>query len=342
MAEMIPFSSRDWLTGKYRRHFTQWFVKKNGFRNFFIRLDNQINFSFFRESKAYGDSIVVGKDNWLFEKSYIKEMNGEQPVNINRMESKISRLKQLQNILESRGIYFLLVIAPSKATIYNEFIAQRHIKMHPVRETGNYIKIKNLLDSNGINYLDGHSFFLQNKKDAPYDLFVKGGTHWSYYGASLFSKDLISKIQKDTNLPLGTLSYQDIKADYNPQGTDRDLAELLNVFNDKATRSLTGHPVMRVTFPEDSIRPNVLLVGDSFMHTVNKYTDKIFGIRDFYYYFKQNIPEPWDNERRHIAQKERLKKLILSKEIIIIENNEANLRQLGFGFIGAACKALKI
>lgn len=99
---------------------------------------------------------------------------------------------------------------------------------------------------------------------------------------------------------------------------------------------------MRVTFPEDSIRPNVLLVGDSFMHTVNKYTDKIFGIRDFYYYFKQNIPEPWDNERRHIAQKERLKKLILSKEIIIIENNEANLRQLGFGFIGAACKALKI
>lgn len=174
MAEMIPFSSRDWLTGKYRRHFTQWFVKKNGFRNFFIRLDNQINFSFFRESKAYGDSIVVGKDNWLFEKSYIKEMNGEQPVNINRMESKISRLKQLQNILESRGIYFLLVIAPSKATIYNEFIAQRHIKMHPVRETGNYIKIKNLLDSNGINYLDGHSFFLQNKKDAPYDLFVKG------------------------------------------------------------------------------------------------------------------------------------------------------------------------
>ncbi|MCI5146437.1 MAG: hypothetical protein D3923_13145 [Candidatus Electrothrix sp. AR3] len=307
---------------------------------FFFRLDNQINFSLFRESKSYGDSLVVGKDNWLFEKSYLKEINEERVFNTERMKSKISRLKQLQHILKAKKIYFLLLIAPSKATVYSEFIPQRYLKNGPRQETVNYTKTKQLLDKNEINYLDGHDFFLQHKKDAAYDLFVKGGTHWSYYGASLFSKEVIRKIQNDTKLPIGTLSYQSIQADYNPQDTDRDLADLLNVFNDNATKSLTAHPVMAVNFPEHSIRPEVLLIGDSFMHTINKYTDQIFGNRDFYYYFKQNIPAPWNKERLHIPKKDQLKEIILGKDIVILESNEANFQKIGFGFIGAAVNAL--
>lgn len=341
-AALPVFKYSDWLTGKYQKRLETAFTKLNGLRNFGIRLDNQINFSLFRECKSYGGSIAVGKDNWLFEKAYINNMNNDTPVDLPGLEARISEMKQLQDLLEARGIYFIFLITPSKATVYGEYLPEKYIKHSLVRTTPQYANTRRLIDTHGINYMDAHEFFMENKTTAPYDLFVRSGTHWSYYGASLFSMALASRITQDTGLPLGSISCESIRVDSLPLGTDGDIASLMNVFDMTATCREMAHPTMKTTFPPDPVRPDVLLVGDSFLQTLNVFMcDPLFGTRDYYFYYRRNIPRPFSKDRETIPMNEQLKEAILNKKIIIIGNNEVYLNTIGFGFIKEAIRALQ-
>jgi hypothetical protein len=340
-AERPVFKYSDWFTGKYQKKVETAFTKLNGLRGFLVRLDNQINFSIFGECKSYGGGIAVGKDNWLFEKSYVNHMNNNNQADLSVMEPRIMEMKKLQDLLASRDIYFLFLITPSKATVYGEHLTEKYLKNSLIRETAKYTTARRLLDTHGINYIDAHKFFMENKKTAPYDLFVRGGTHWSYYGASLFSMELISRIQQDTELPIGSISCESIQVSSLPWSTDADIASLMNVFDMTPACGKMAHPIMKTSFPHNAIRPDVLVVGGSFLHTINLFVcDKIFGTRDYYYYYKSNRPRPSSKDREIIPKNEQLKDAILSKKIIIVESNETLLHNIGSGFIKDAIKAL--
>ncbi len=342
VAERPVFKYSDWLTGKYQKEVETAFSKLNGLRGFFVRLDNQINFSLFKECSSYGGGIAVGKDNWLFEKSYVNYMNNDNQADLSALEPRIIEMKQLQDLLTSRDIYFLFLITPSKATVYGEHLSEKYIKDSLVRETAKYTTAKRLLDSHGINYIDAHKFFMENKETAPYDLFVRGGTHWSYYGASLFSMELISRTRQDTGLPIGSISCESIQVGSLPWSTDADIASLMNVFDMTPACGDMPHPIMKTSFPKNAIRPDVLVVGGSFLHTINGFVcDELFGTRDYYYYYQRNIPRPFSKDRESIPKNEQLKDALLSKQIIIVESNETLLHNIGSGFIEDAVKALK-
>ena len=320
------FRYSQWASGNYQDQLEKWFKKRIGFRSFLIKLDNQINFSIFRECYSYNDSIVVGNNNWLLEKGYIKSLNNSSQANLSLLEPRIKVLKQLQDILSDRGIYFLYLISPSKTTIYGEYIPKKYLKKPLFRDTAVYLHTKRLLDRYRVNYLDGHEFFMQKKEIAPYDVFVRGGTHWSRYGAFLFSDNLVARIRQETGMTIGSISCDPLRIDYLPTGTDCDLASLMNVFDMKATFGKTAHPSVTPRFPHDHVQPDVLIVGSSFMHTINEFVfDKLFGERDFFYYYRRNIPKTFREDRQAIPKKEKLRETLLHKQIIIVENNEAQL-----------------
>ncbi|MDY0223119.1 MAG: DUF4214 domain-containing protein [Desulfobacterium sp.] len=341
MVDQLSFNYSDWFAGRYQKKIEGLFAKQNGFRSFFIRLDNQINLSLFGESKSYNNAIVVGRDNWLFERDYIKDMNNENQVDIGVIEPQISEMKKLQNLLGSRGIYFLFLISPSKATVYGEYVPKSYIRESLVQDTINYTNVKRLVTEYGINCLDAHEFFIREKQSAPHDLFVQSGTHWSYYGAAMFSTALVSKIQSASGIPIGSLTCESIRVDHLPLGTDRDLSSLMNVFSMKSLFGETAHPTVKAHFQGKTIRPDVLIVGGSFMHTINELVcDNLFGKRDFYFYYQRNIPDTPDRDGEKIPANRQLKDAILSKQIIIVETNEIFLHNIGFGFIANAIKAL--
>ncbi len=332
-----------WASGSYQDRLENWFKKRIGFRSFFIKLDNQINFSIFRECHSYNDGIVVGHDNWLFEKGYIKSLNNAARANPIKLEHRIQALRQLQDILRDRGIYFLYLVSPSKATIYGEYIPKKDLKKPLLRDTPVYLQTKRLLDQYQVNYLDGHEFFMQKKETAPYDVFVRGGTHWSHYGACLFSENLVARIRQDTGMPIGSISCDPLRIDSLPTGTDRDLASLMNVFDMTATFGKTAHPSAAPLYPHDRVQPHILIVGSSFMHTINEFVcDKLFGDRDFFYYYRRNIPNPFREERQAIPKNEQLRETLLRKKIVIVENNEANLgHAIGYQFVSDAIQVLR-
>jgi len=87
------FSWSSWMDGTYQMQFDRYIEDHIGFRPFFVRLSNQIDFSLFNKANAEG--IVLGKNKMVYEYDYIREMVGEdfigQKIAANAVSSKISQ-----------------------------------------------------------------------------------------------------------------------------------------------------------------------------------------------------------------------------------------------------------
>ncbi len=335
------FNLNDWNRGIFQEEFQTWFQKKIGLREYYIRLDNQINFSLFNECKSYKNAIVLGKNNWLYERPYINSYRGMDRVPRKELEKRIAQMKQLQDLLEKENIVFLFIISPSKATVYPEYLPQRYLRGYQHGILSNYDDVKELLDAYQVHYLDAHQYFVSQKNKAMYRLFLPGGTHWSHYGAYLFCLNIIDAIERQGNFSLGDLTGEPMLVDNHPRGTDRDLAGLMNVLDKHATDSRTAHPNINVSFSKNDVHPNGLIVGSSFSHQITCYmTDKLFNKRDLYYYYKRNMQYPVQSQDTSVPKGSELKAVIFKKQVVILEANESALNDIGCGFIQEAVTCL--
>src|SRR5438045_700686 len=69
------FTKAGWFSGQYQDSTLQWFNENFGFRASAVRLRNQVYWAFDHEAKA--KDVVVGKDNWLYEKNYVLAYTGK-------------------------------------------------------------------------------------------------------------------------------------------------------------------------------------------------------------------------------------------------------------------------
>ena len=116
----------DWRPGgtaTLQSEFDTWFNQRIGLRGFFVRTSNQINYTLFRRvAQERGTQVLIGKGGFLFEKAYVGCL---QPGRRALPEAELqvgAATRRLQDELAARGIAFLLVIAPSKAEIYPDFL----------------------------------------------------------------------------------------------------------------------------------------------------------------------------------------------------------------------------
>lgn len=344
--EFPIISVKSFWAGEFQIRLDKWVSTNLGLRGAFVRLDNQINFSFFNEiSSKYESKIIVGKDKWLYEKAYIDSLNHRDEVPQKFLEDKVRSLKKLQALLESNGIHFVFLITPSKATIYPEYIKDKYIIPKNSAKASNYEKIVPLLQINGVHYIDGHQYFLELKKRSPYPVYPSSGIHWSFYSSCYFTLELISALENLTKQKMGKFQFDRIYITDRPSSSDRDLARLTNILFEK---SLYGKEYY---YPETSssvsvenvFRPKILFVGGSYLWTLFYYLEKhqVYSERDFYSYYKQNAKYPAQTFNPIDKKNLDLKREILAKDIVVIESNEHALTQLGFGFIEDALKALE-
>lgn len=317
-----------------------------GLRPIFIRIDNQINYSLFDEiSSKYPSRIILGNDKWLFEKPYIDSFNKLDAVPLAVLEKQIQSLGKLQTALSARGILFLFVITPSKASIYPEYINPKYLIPNRQEKETNYEKFIPLSDKYRINYLDGHQFFMEQKKESPYLLYPRSGTHWNYYSCYLFTVELIARLAKMLNKELQTIECKAITLRNFPVGSEKDLAEFSNII---FTKSLYGqYPNPEIAPSPNSkmvFHPKMLFVGTSYLWPLFNYMDtyQIYSQRVFYYYYAKKYLYPQGSNSPIDKRLESLQKEILSQDVIIIESNEAGLGDIGFGFVEGALKALEV
>ena len=129
------------------------------------------------------------------------------------VEAHVKEIAEIQDRLGQRGIAFVLLITPSKASIYPEFIPDIFCRS-PKSTSRDYENFVPLLDQYKINYVDGHVITLAAKAREQVSVFTQGGTHWNFLGAYYTVERLLTMIEALTRQSIGKLSLQDLEIDH--------------------------------------------------------------------------------------------------------------------------------
>ena len=281
------------LDGSVFRATEEWFSGHVGLHNLWVRLDNQVSYTLFRESpvRETGTRVVVGPDDWLFEYAYITAAVTPSPHSTEQLEAMAALIRRVQDKLARRGPRLLLVVAPSKVELYPEYVSPLHFAgRNPATIKTTYEQLRPLLHAAGVEFFDGPARFAAWKASGQEHLFARTGTHWSYfaiYHTALELRGLLNP-HLHRHLPALELASLDYRA---PQRTDTDLHRLLNLLLPPFHETDQPFPKLAAQSetPAENL-PRLLWVNDSFglglIDTL--YQANAMQATDCLYYF-QNI-----------------------------------------------------
>lgn len=304
-----------------------------GFKNRLIRINNELNFRLLNHSSA--SDIIVGKSDIIFPESYITSFLGKDFVGKESIENFLTLTKTVQDSLEARGKFFFILIAPGKASVYQDEIPDSYFEKN-YGEYSNYDVFIPSAEAKGVHVLDLRKHILNQKSEFKYPIFPQFGLHWSGYTISQVGDTLLSYIAEGSgrNLPKVQLEEGIITSvDY--RWTDYDIGETMNLYW-HASDQLLAYPKM--TFKEiPKSKPSIIGVGDSFLQSFYGFypiLDSAFSTNSQLWYYNKIIDWPLKFQALNIKPEWlNMDKEISETDVILLEMTEENIRQLGYGFV---------
>ncbi len=287
--EKPRYSWQTFYDGSFQTAFEQYLEQHIGFHNTLVRLKNQLDYSFFKKPNAEG--IVIGKNSFIFEYDYIREITGRAYVGYDFIDEKLRRLQYVQSYLkDNHNIDFVVVFIPGKASFYEEYIPDKYLSN--AKDSTNYRAYLNQMMKRGINFIDLNEYFHQIKESVDYPLFPKYGTHWSIYGMSRASHVLVDSMEQMKNRKMNDFNTDSLYFSSNPLRTDYDGGKALNLmanFSDE----IYAYPDYYFGQDSNRYKPKVLTIGDSFYWNIfNAGIPKnLFANEAFWYYNNKVYPD---------------------------------------------------
>lgn len=320
-------SKSAWLAGSYQAEAEKYYNEQFGFRNTLVRLRNQIDFSLFHKVNANG--AIIGKQNYLYEHNYIKAYYGQDAIPDSLILKQTQKLKYIQDALQQKGILFAVIFAPGKATFFPEYIPD---KLKPrAYHTTNIDRYLKQLSEFKVNHLNLHSYFNYLKNKSSYPLYSKYGIHWSEYGKNIATDTIISFVAAKLKQPLPRYNFGTPITTQIMQGVDNDIAQGMNLLFQLPPQTM-AYQSISVTKNTNDIQPKLLTVADSYwwqlfnMHI----SEQIFSNGLFYFYNKECHTE---NQAMTDVAMRNVKADVLNSKVVLILATDANLPNLGWGFI---------
>jgi alginate O-acetyltransferase complex protein AlgJ len=298
-------------------------------RNWLVRLNNQIFYSFLKKSYNLDGQLVVGKSNQLFELAYIKyRCDYQQILAKKKAELPIwaDKVKQISDYFTQNGKTFVYVMTPSKAEYMPEAIPERFHCKAP----GTYLMIREMekrLTERHVRVVNTADLMPQAALAYHTPMFPEGGTHWNYLGASIGANAIIRTINQHNVIALQPLHFQ-YQMTNAPEGTDTDLFSLLNLLKPTLTYTVPKVHYLLAATPNKPLTATVIggsfcgQLIDTFLKT------QTFAKVDFYRYFKLehtsfiNATEPPKVLPIHLDEVASLD-AILKSDVVILEENAA-------------------
>lgn len=333
------------LEGTYQEDLSKYINQYIGLRSYFVRTDNQITISLFKQtSPKTGSQLVIGKDKFLIETAYVRALNNKYSFDNVAVRKSAEQLQKIQNYLKSKNKALLLIIAPSKAELYKERIPNEFLDKEIPAALTQTVALKNHLNELNVNFVDGPTIFNKLKNELNFPVFPNTGAHWSYYSACLMLQTIIANVEKQLTTKMLELDCGEASNIRGPMGTDKDLLNLINIWWPRDFMTDNHYSLSKVNEPANFTRPRMLIVGDSFVWQLLKYSDKynLFSQRDYFYYFNAN------HSKRGIIPNGKIdlekldwKRIFSEKDVVLIEINEIYISTLGFGFLDHAVKYIE-
>jgi hypothetical protein len=279
LAVKPAFSWNSWFDGSFQVSFDRFLEDHIGFRNFLIRLINQIDFSLFR--LPHGEGVIAGKNGQLFEYDYIRAFTGEDFIGESNIDKRIRMFKYVQEYLQKeKNIHLILVFEPGKASVFPECIPDRYLPEKPA--PANYDLFVQKAGDYGLKYIDFNKWFKLLKGNTDYPVYPHYGTHWSEYGMSLAADSLLNFIEITGNINLPEIYTDSIQVEKHARKPDYDIGNTMNLLWRLPYTGQLAYPVYRFEENPEKHKPMVLVVGDS-------YYWNIFNTRIPRYLFKNEV-----------------------------------------------------
>ena len=323
------FSWTSFYNGSFQTAYNQYFEQHIGFHNTLVRIRNQLDYSLFRKPNAEG--IVIGKNDFIFEYDYIRELTGRDYVGGEFIDEKLRRLQYVQEYLKkTNDIDFIIVFLPGKASFYQEYLPDKYVKKK--QSTTNYTAYLHEIKARGIKYIDVNQYFHQIKAESPYPLFPRYGTHWSIYGMSKAAHVIIDSIEQFKDKKLNEFNTDSLYFSIIPLRTDYDGGKALNL-TDNLSSERFAYPYY--IFGKDSCKykPKVLTIGDSFYWNIFNagIPQNLFVNEAFWYYNSKIYPEFYIHPK--YTNEINLKEEVENMDVIFIMVTERFLNIFDWGLI---------
>ena len=178
LAELPPAPTDLLALRQWRRGFESFFDDHFGGRASALRHFHRLNYLLFRVSESR--EVVVGRDGWLYYGgTAVDFQRANQPFTDWSLRQWTKTIQERHDWLESRGISYLLTVAPNKHTIYPEHLPA---KLRRTGESTRWQVLKRPLRRRlEIPLVDLHAPLLAAKERE--QVYERTGSHWNSRGA---------------------------------------------------------------------------------------------------------------------------------------------------------------
>jgi alginate O-acetyltransferase complex protein AlgJ len=284
-----PASLASWQTGELQKGLNTLASENFAGREALIRFYDQVLYETFHKSYMYLEYIIRGKHGDLFERNYLISYGRYPwPAAKEGTEALAVMMKYLSDRLKELGSCFVLVITPSKASIYPEDIPDRFLEKvkNGERPANDYEILVPLLKKYDVPYVDGREITLEHKEALPVRAFPRTGTHWSRAVAFFTTVALLKTIGRETGREMPQISESIESISRTPDYADDDLWSLMNLIQRPKQRYLRPGFLLPDNWPK---RTGILtIVGGSFVGEIVSDLEvaQVFERINYYYYFK--------------------------------------------------------
>lgn len=321
------FSIEKWWSGEYQKKKDSYYNDNFGFRNSFVRINNQLNFWLYRKAKANG--VIIGKEDYLYEENYIRAYYGTNFAGKENIEKRVTMLNKINDTLKRLNKSIVMIIAPGKGTFFPEYFPD-YRKIN--KTTTNYEYYLSLIKKYNLNCIDFYSWFLANKNKSKYPLYPQYGVHWSTYGVCLATDSMVRYLEKLRGVNLNQFKWDGIEVTDNLRDDDYDIGKGMNLLF-KLKSYKMAYPKVKIEKKPNSTPIRTIVVADSYYWLMYNYgiSESIFRDSKFWYYNEEIYPESFNGKVyvKDINFGEEIKKT----DVIMILSSEANMWNYGWGFI---------
>ena len=322
------FSYKSWFNGSFQQSFDKYFNQDFGFRNNLVRLHNQLNYSLFNKANTQG--VIVGKNNYLFEKLYIDSYTGANFIGQNAIDKNVQQIQKIYQHLKKHNTELLIIIAPGKGYFYPEYIPD-YFKKH-ISDSTNYKSYLTALSKTHIPLIDFNAYFMALKDTADFIIYPKTGIHWSQGVLPFVADSIIKKSAQILKQELNgvVMDQFDIVAD-TADKQDADIERSMNLMYD-IEKPRMNYPLWHYEQNASHTKPKMIAIGDSFWWQLfnSKISKEVFNKGSFLYYYSSVFPQSFTN-RLAINDIDPLYE-VEQTDLVIIIATEANLFKFPFGF----------
>ena len=288
-------SASSFWKGTFQSKAEGYFDAELAFKAVLVRSENSLNLLAFREISAHTDiPVVLGKQDTLFEKNYIDnlnavcdEKNDPPPPAPGSVEETSRRMGQAARAFSALGIDFLFVFYPSKAWLLADRVPERFkLAGGKERAEAGYLHLLAELRGNGVPVIDGLAALMELRRTNPaLPLYNRGGTHWTDAAACSVAQRIVASLAKEGTSDDRQGGLDCVLGPAAPaQGTDMDIAGLSNLWSFERFKDRLPSVTPNLTQRLRGGPPSTLVMGTSFSDHLVRLLTQAHAIRNVGYF----------------------------------------------------------